>query len=88
MLYNWSGAPYRSKQADVCPVVVRGFWTIIITHNSDGRMVYDCGKESGPPLFESEGFSTQEEMDDWFRPLIERSTGLKKTLMLFALAKS
>lgn len=84
MLYNWSGAAYRSKQVDVCPVIVRGFWTIIITHNPGGTMVYECGKESGPALYKTEGFASQEEMDAWFRPLVKPGTGMKKTLMLFS----
>jgi len=88
MLYNWSGAAYRSKQTDVAPVVVKGFWTILITHNPGGVMVYECGKESGPALHETEGFASREEMDDWFRPLVKPGTGVKKTLMLFERIKS
>jgi hypothetical protein len=83
MLYNWSGAAYRSKQSDVAPVMVKGYWTILITHNPDGTMVYECGKESGPALWQSEGFLSQSEMDDWFRPLVPRGTGVSKTLMRF-----
>lgn len=84
MLYNWSGAAYRSKQSDVASVMVKGFWTILITHNPDGAMVYECGKESGPALYESEGFTSQAEMDDWFRAVVPRGTGVAKTLMRFS----
>lgn len=83
MLYNWSGAAYRSKQMDVAPVVVTGFWTIRITHRPDGAMAYQCGKESGPALHETEGFASQSEMDDWFRPLVKRGRTIEKTLMRF-----
>ena len=84
MLYNWSGAAYRSKQVDVCPVKVKGFWTIIITHNPGGKMVYECGKESGPSLWKTEGFDSQEDMDAWFRSTLKPGTGVRKTLMLFS----
>lgn len=83
MLYNWSGAAYRSKQIDVATVVVKGFWTIRITHMPDGTMAYDCGKESGPALHESEGFASHAEMDEWFRPLLKPGQTIQKTLMLF-----
>lgn len=83
MLYNWSGSTYRSKQIDVAAIVVKGFWTIRITHREDDAMVYECGKESGPALYESEGFASQTEMDDWFRPLVKRGQTIEKTLMTF-----
>jgi hypothetical protein len=84
MLYNWSGAPYRSKQSDVAAVKVIGFWTIYITHLHRGDiMVYRCGKLSGPALHESEGFASKAEMDDWFRPLVQPGQTAVKALMLF-----
>lgn len=83
MLFTWSGAAYRSKQSDVAPVKVKGFWTIRITHTPDGAMVYVCGKESGPALYESEGFASQDDMDDWFRPLVKPGQTIAKSLMLF-----
>ena len=86
MLYNWSGAAYRSKQSDVAPVVVKGFWAIRITHKPDGSMDYECGKESGPALHESEGFTSRDEMDAWFRPLVKCGQTVEKTLMLFRLS--
>lgn len=85
MLYSWSGTAYRSKQVDVCSVVVRGFWTIRITRLHRGDiMVYRCGKESGPELYKSEGFASKEEMDAWFRPLVKPGHTIEKTLMLFS----
>lgn len=84
MLYNWSGAAYRSKQIDVAPVIVKGFWTIRITHYENGKMRYECGKESGPALYKSEGFASTDDMDDWFRPLVKPGQTVEKTLMLFS----
>ena len=83
MLYNWSGAAYRSTQIDVAPVVVKGFWTIYITHHEGGAMAYECGKTSAPALYESEGFATQNEMDEWFRPLVKPGQTVAKVLMRF-----
>ena len=83
MLYNWSGLPYRSKQIDVAAVVVKGFWTIRITHREDGGMIYAYGRMHGTPLYETEGFDSQSEMDEWFRPLVKRGQTIEKTLMLF-----
>lgn len=85
MLYHWSGPAYRSKQTDVAPVVVKGYWTIRIQHRLDGTMEYECGKESGPALFETEGFASQAKMDEWFRPLIKRGWSTIKVLMRFQL---
>jgi hypothetical protein len=83
MLYRWSGAPYRSKHIDIAPVVVKGFWTIRITHRADGTMIYDCGRETHRPLYKTEGFSTPKELDDWFRPLVKRGATVAKALILF-----
>ena len=88
MLYSWRDAAYRSKQIDVAPIVVKGFWTIRITHHEDGAMAYECGKESGPALYESEGFATQFEMDEWFRPLVKCGKTVEKTLMRFCRSNS
>lgn len=84
MLYNWSGAAYRSKQIDVAPVVVKGFWTIRITHREDGGMLYAYGRVNEQPLHETEGFASSAEMDEWFRPLVKRGQTVEKTLMLFS----
>jgi hypothetical protein len=86
MLYNWSGKPYRSPQVDVAPIVVLGFWTIYITHHLDGTMHYEYGMENDKPLWETEGFESQKELDDWFRPLIMRGFKTPKCLMRFQLA--
>lgn len=86
MLYSWSGAAYRSKQVDLCPVIVHGFWTIRITHREDGGMLYACGRVNETPLHETEGFASRAEMDAWFRPLVKRGQTVEKTLMLISSA--
>lgn len=83
MLYNWSGAAYRSKQSNVAAVIVKGYWTIRITHKPDGAMAYECGKESAPAIYVSEGFASQAEMDEWFRPLVKPGWTAEKVLMRF-----
>jgi hypothetical protein len=84
MLYNWSGAPYRSKQHDVAAVIVKGCWPIRITHKPDGDMIFAYGRANNTPLHESEGFASRAEMDEWFRPLVKRGETVEKTLMLFS----
>lgn len=84
MLYSWAGAPYRSKQVDLAAVVVKGFWTIRITHQPGGAMHYECGRESQSPLHETEGFANSAEMDAWFRPLVKAGETIEKTLMHFS----
>jgi len=86
MLYNWSGLPYRSPQVDVAVVIVRGFWAIDIGRWNDDGMLYVCGMEDSTPIYQTEGFASQAEMDDWFRPLLKRRQGVTKHIMLFRLA--
>ncbi len=83
MLYNWTGAAYRSKQINVAPIVVKGFWTVRITHREDGGMLYAYGRVHETPLHETEGFASRKEMDDWFRPLVKPGKTVTKALMLF-----
>ena len=85
MLYNWSGKPYRSKQVDVAPVKVSGVWTIRITRNDDDSMSYEYGMENAKPIHEMEGFETDTEMDEWFRPLLKPGQTVEKALMRFSL---
>lgn len=85
MLYNWSGLPYRSKQVDVCAVVVLGFWPIVIVHQLDSKMLYGCGMENARPLWETEGFESQEDMDEWFRKVVKKGDTVFKHLMRFKL---
>lgn len=85
MLYNWTGAPYRSKHVNVVPVIVMGFWSIFIRRFPDETMLYAYGMENSKPLYESEGFESQKELDGWFRQLVEPGNAIVKTLMRFRL---
>ena len=85
MLYNWSGAAYRSKQVDVAPVMVLGWWPIVIARTSAGTMRYQYGMENEMPLWECEGFLSQSDMDEWFSAKIKRGDLLNKYLMRFRL---
>lgn len=84
MLYNWSGAAYRSKQIDVAPVVVSEVRDIRITHREDGDMIYAYGRPGARLLHETEGFASRTDLDAWFRPLVRRGQTVKKHLMLFS----
>jgi len=86
MLYNWSGAAYRSPQVDVCPVIVLGFWPITIAQTEAGEMRYAYGMDCGMALHETEGFESRAVMDEWFRPLVKPGQSVTKHLMRFRLA--
>lgn len=89
MLYNWSGEAYRSKQIDVAPIVVIGFWTIKIAHlASDGAMRYAYGMESATPIYQSEGFDSGAEMDEWFRRIVKPGHINTCALMRFRVANA
>ena len=85
MLYNWSGAAYRSPQKDVGAVMVSGWWRIIIAHTVAGDMRYAHGMDGGLALFETEGFESRSDMDAWFRPLVKQGQSVSKHLMRFRL---
>lgn len=79
MFYNWTGLPYRSKQKDVACIVVWDTWPLLIRHDLDGGMHY-----SRCQLWITEGFSSPEEMDAWFRIKIKPGTPqVRKHLMSF-----
>lgn len=88
MLYNWSGKPYRSKHKDVAAVKVTGFWPMRISRSEDDEMSYSVGMENERQLFETEGFNSQEEMDEWFRPLVKPNEYIYKALMRFSLSNT
>lgn len=84
MLYNWSGAAYRSKQVDVRAVIVEHTQAIDIHHAEVAGMQYHypCNWN----LWEGEGFDSSEAMDKWFRPLVKPGQTATKHLMRFRLA--
>jgi len=85
MLFRWEGLPYRSKQVEIAPVVVMGFWTIQIAQMEDGIMRYAYGMENNKPLWQTEGFDSAAELDVWFRPLVKPGQSATKHLMRFRL---
>lgn len=88
MLYNWSGAAYRSPQIDVATVVVRDVRVIRITHRDDGGMLYAYGQQNERRLHETEGFASREDLDAWFSPLVKRGETVEKALMFFEIEKT
>ena len=86
MLYNWTGPAYRSKQIAVAEIKVLGYWPIQIHHIPYGTMRYIHGMENIKPLYETEGFATSDDLDDWFRPLVKPNQPARKYLMRFRLA--
>lgn len=88
MLYNWSGAAYRSPQIDVCPVIVLGWWPITIAKTDAGAMRYAYGLETEIPLWEHEGFDSPEGLDEWFGSMVKPGQIITQTLMRFRLANA
>lgn len=89
MLYNWTGKPYRSKQADVVEISVMFVTPIQITHMPSGQMIYQhstCGDEHLEHIWQAEGFESGHDMDEWFRPLVKRGQSMGLFLMRFRLA--
>ena len=89
MLYNWSGAPYRSKQIDVAPIIVEGVRPITITHPVNAMLHYEYGPYiHGRWLWEHEGFLSRYDMDDWFSKIVKPGETVTKILMRFRLANA
>lgn len=87
MLYNWSGAPYRSPQADVAAVVVED-WTPIRIGRVEGELGLMCyladrGIHRGRLLWSCEGFLSEEDMDEWFRSKMKPGEWVDRALMRF-----
>ena len=83
MLYNWSGAAYRTPQIDVCPVEVIEASPILITRDSQAEMNYCMIVELPRPLWSCEGFDSQEDMDAWFSAKMKPGSSIEKHLMRF-----
>ncbi len=88
MLYRWEGKPYRSKQIDVAVVKVTGFWTIQIHHEANDALYFFYGAELPRRLYECEGFDSDSELCDWFRPLVPVYKVAVKKLMRFRLIRT
>ena len=86
MLYNWSGAAYRSPQINVASVAVQEVLPITITHLPSGQMLYQYdGFQEADPIWFTEGFESGHDMDEWFRPLVKPGQSVMKHLMRFRL---
>jgi hypothetical protein len=86
MLYSWSGKAYASPHADLCPVTVIKTCPILITRDAFGAMEYRHILDLPRSLWSCEGFDSQQEMDEWFRPMLKKPGAiLAKHLMLFSL---
>lgn len=88
MLYIWTGKPYRSKQHNICQVIVEAHTPIRIGRAMTGDLVFfhpSSGRvrPRGRMLWSCEGFCSQEDMDDWFRRLVMPGEVITKTLMRF-----
>lgn len=86
MLYNWSGAAYRSKQIDVAAVVVESTQPVVIHHREDGFLTVRTEQNVClPSIWNWEGFTSKEDFDGWFKPLVKPGGVLHKHLMRFRL---
>jgi hypothetical protein len=89
ILYHWTGAPYRSKHADVAVIEVVVKDMVLIRQNLDGEIDYRVGGvfEMPGPLWYCEGFGSQEDMNEWFRPIMKKAPLMTRHLMHFRLIK-
>ena len=86
MLYNWSGAPYRSLQIDVAAVIVESAHQISMwMHKGTYKIRPSKEINLGRPTWQCEGFESREAMDDWFRVVIKPGQVITKHLMRFRL---
>ena len=90
MAYEWSGLPYRSPQIEIAPVIVSETTLIRIGVSDDAKLIFFHPARNihvGFHLWQSEGFFSQEEMDDWFRAKIKPGQTIERHLMRFSLIK-
>lgn len=89
ILYHWTGAPYRSKHADVAVIEVLQTDWVEITRNLNGGLRYGrLGNFELPwPLWVCEGFGARADMDEWFEPLMKKAPKITRHLMLFRVIK-
>ena len=85
MLYNWSGAAYRSPQIDVAAVEVEEVLEMIVTHDRDGGIVFGRDKIDGIPIHQTEGFDDAGQMQEWFAKVVPVGKTVELALMRFRL---
>ena len=88
MLYNWSGAAYRSKQVDVAAIEVEEVLEIVVTHDRDGGIVFSRDKIDGIPIHQTEGFDDAGQMREWFSKAVPKGKTVELSLMRFRLANA
>jgi hypothetical protein len=88
MLYNWSGAAYRSKQVDVAAIEVEEVLEIVVTHDRDGGIVFSRDKIDGVPIHKTEGFADAGQMQEWFAKAVPKGSTADLSLMRFRLANA
>jgi hypothetical protein len=88
MLYNWSGAAYRSKQVDVAAIEVEEVLEIVVTHDRDGGIVFSRDKIDGIPIHKTEGFADAGQMQEWFAKAVPKGSTVELSLMRFRLANN
>lgn len=82
MLYNWSGAAYRSKQRNVVAIQVFDTHPITITRTDD-CVRFSIIKVDDRELWESEGFDSKEQLHEWFVKSLKPNTVFNYHLMRF-----
>lgn len=85
MLYNWTGAAYRSKQKDVAAIEVKEVLEMIVTHDKDGGIVFSRDKIDGIPIHQTEGFEDAGQMQEWFMKAVPKGKTVELALMRFHL---
>ena len=88
MLYNWSGAPYRSKHIDVAVIEVEEVLEMIVTHDPEGGIIFGRDNIDGIPIYRTEGFDDAGQMQEWFGKTVPRGTVVELALMRFRLANA
>lgn len=83
MLYNWSGAAYRSKQVDVVAVMVEEVHLMVIKNDYPLGMDFSIKYVAGRELYVTEGFATRKALDAWFAKLVKPERTTTKWLMKF-----
>ena len=86
MLYNWSGAAYRTPQIDVAEIEVEEVLELEVTHDPDGGVVFSRAHIDGKPIHQSEGFDDAGEMQAWFSKVVKVGESASLHLMRFRLA--
>lgn len=85
MAFNWVAVPYKSKQADISPIIVTETASIHIQNTGD-RMIYRPCPLFVTRLWYSEGFLMPSEMDEWFSNLVKPGRTITMHIMRFRIA--